>query len=121
MTGEAPAPGERAPHVIRLRGPWTDEAGRRVKLPAAWRDALGDAESAVLRRRFNRPTNLDAGEAVRLLVESPQRIEALLLNTSPVASGDDLAAKLADSNELTVRLARAEPGGVVLEARLEIG
>jgi hypothetical protein len=66
-------------HRIRLRGPWEYQAlspfagvpdAGRVTMPAAWRDLFGDEAGRVLfRRRFNRPSNLDASGRVRLVFE----------------------------------------------------
>ncbi len=61
-------------HWIRLRGPWVvdwlkatdgNEQSRRVRLPASWEDIFGDRRgTARFKRRFQRPTNLDADERV---------------------------------------------------------
>ena len=109
------------PHVIRLRGPWATEDGRRVRLPATWADTLGEAESATLSRTFNRPTNLDgAGVSVRIRVASPQAVGRILLNGSNVVDGAEVVALLGPSNRLTVELSRSDPAEPVLEASLEI-
>lgn len=115
--------GDRAPHVIRLRGPWESDRGR-VKLPCDWLTAFGlDSRKVTLARRFNRPSGLDSGERVLLRVVSPHQLAAIWLNDVALSSTDavDITDQLADKNLLSVELVgsgRADQS--LLEVQLEI-
>ena len=117
--GQGPQGGE-GPHVIRLRGPWQSGDGGRVKLPSTWAEALGDVALASILRRFHPPTNLQATSQVLLRVESPHKVERILLNDSQIADGADLSGLLVESNRLKVQLARRHSDQPILEAWLEI-
>lgn len=110
------------PHVVRLRGPWTDDAGRRISLPAVWGGALDNARSAVLTRSFHRPPRLDlaAVERFTLRVESPQQIERLAVNGVELADGADLLSVLRGTNRVTVSLVLQDSAAEILTAWLEI-
>lgn len=116
--------GRRATHVIRLRGPWTTEDGRRVKLPMIWRDALGDMDSVVLSRSFNCPTNLDEVSQVFVRIESPHAVAEVRLNDAPIELQDDRAEisdLLRGTNLLTVQLERCDAiHASLLDVQLEI-
>lgn len=107
-------------HLIRLRGPWRLESGERIKLPTNWSAAFGVAREGVLSRTFHAPTNLTPGDGVVLHVESPQRIERILLGDAQIKNGADIAAILAPSNRVTVSLTRQDESAGVLEAWIEI-
>ncbi|MEN1681791.1 MAG: hypothetical protein AAGJ46_19590 [Planctomycetota bacterium] len=109
-------------HVIRLRGPWSDEGGRRVRLPAVWGEAIGDSESVTLSRVFKRPPRLDAADIERFVLrfESPQRIEQAQVNGAEVTDGDDLLCMLEASNQFSVSLVREDATAAILEVWLEI-
>jgi hypothetical protein len=91
------------PHSIRLRGPWeyqplirfvplasgqmqatTDDLppGGRIHLPADWGEALGRNFQGTVRftRRFNRPTGLDRGSRVWLVIDDIDWQAAAALN-----------------------------------------
>lgn len=110
----------REPHVIRLRGPWLQDTGRRVKLPSSWREAFGDSDRALLARHFNRPTNLDHDAKVYLRVTSPQSVERVLLNGLELAGGEEILGRLEDANRLVIDLAVRDHEADVLDAWLEI-
>lgn len=157
------------PHVIRLRGPWhyralartvlledgtpAEEPGDlpppgRTKMPSDWGDSLGPDFRGRVRysRSFHRPTGLDHGQRVELLVDQVDAWGQVTLNghylgevrTMAGPGRFDVTDKLLDRNELIVevelprataasaRLARptgraGKPGGLVGEVRLEIG
>ena len=127
------------PHVIRLAGPWEYEVLRadagappsstsgRMQLPTAWQALLGgDFRGLIrLRRRFNRPTNLDPQETVWVVIEgSHLRCVAGLNGQSLGDLHDDAAlgefevtSELPMHNELTIDL---EHAGSITGVRLEI-
>lgn len=113
MSGEAP-------HVIRLRGPWVLEEGRRVKLPAVWQEALGEVTSASLWRSFNRPTNLERVADVFLHVDSPQAIDSIRLNGKVLDDGLNVLSMLELTNRLEVALSLRDENTAILDAWLEI-
>jgi hypothetical protein len=72
------------PHTIRLRHPWEQVEG-------------GVAERKVFRRRFNRPTGLDAWERVTLEIDRALFCGHLFLNSSPLGEfrpGEVFAAEI---------------------------
>ncbi|MEX0611934.1 MAG: hypothetical protein WD738_12980 [Pirellulales bacterium] len=153
-------------HIIRLRGPWQLEpieryvprnGGRydcsteglppsaRATMPADWSESFGrDFLGRVrYRRTFQKPTGLETGERVWLVVEPPRSQGAVTLNDRPlgeVRSGDpparfEITAQLDDHNRLEVVVDHPAldaasvanddsitdlPGGLVGEVRLEI-
>ena len=153
-------------HIIRLRGPWTVEAvarfvplpdgscradhdnlpaAARVTMPADWSGVCGaDFLGRVrYRRTFNKPTGLEAGERVFLVVERPRSWGRVELNRKPlgdVSRGDsigrfNITAVLEDHNQLEIVVEHPAldgafpanddgdldaPGGLVGEVRLEI-
>jgi hypothetical protein len=153
-------------HTIRLRGPWQLEATKRfvvqadgsyraahddlppaaeAKMPADWSAVLGANFFGRVRytRSFNKPTGLDSGERVFLVVEPPRSEACVLLHGQPVGSvraGDDagrfdITERLESHNRLEIIVdhpaldemrsvvgdpAELPPGGLVSEVRLEI-
>jgi beta-galactosidase/beta-glucuronidase len=145
-------------HVIRLRGPWELEAlerfgdaaaalpqACRTRVPGDWAEHLGQDFVGRVRycRRFNTPTNLDAGERVWLVVEAVDHRATLALNGQPLgeitAAGRDHRFDITpllclhNSLEIDVTLpaeiyddasARGDraggSGGLIGEVRLEI-
>jgi hypothetical protein len=135
------------PHVIRLRGPWEYEplarrsplapggrgAGRegeifadlpppgRINLPADWSGTLGAGFRGRVRyrRRFNRPTGLEPGERVWLVIDGVDARGQYAMNGQPLSWIDgyalpaecDVTELLAASNvlEIDVELGSAEP------------
>jgi hypothetical protein len=102
------------PHRIRLRGPW--ERDER-------------ADGVRLRRRFNRPTDLDPHEQVWLVARCPVAFRGAKLNDVPLpAAGQeaewDITPRLADHNllafDLDADVARDLPPGPPGEIYLEI-
>ncbi len=86
-------------HSIRLRGPWDVEwlSGnrggpsastpdvRQVKLPADWRQLFGERSGlARFRRRFQRPTGLEAHTRVLIVVERVGGEVTLTLGQTPI-------------------------------------
>ena len=153
-------------HTIRLRGPWSVEPimrfvlqpdgayrpteddlppAARATMPADWSALFGaDFLGRVrYRRTFNKPTGLDAGERVWLVIE-PAQSEAWATWKGEllgfVYPGDpagrfDLTERLEDHNTLEVYVdhpalnhmrskvgdpMKLAPGGLVGEVRLEI-
>ena len=153
-------------HTIRLRGPWSVEplkrfvlqpdgryksvddalpAAGRVTMPADWSGLLGaDFLGRVCyRRTFQKPTGLDSGERVWLVVEAA-RSEAWILwkgdlvgfvNPGETAGRFDITDRLEDHNAVEIIVdhpaldcmrctvgdpLELPPGGLVGEVRLEI-
>src|SRR4029079_1244874 len=90
-------------HTIRLRGPWTVEplkrfalqpdrsykpvddcwpAAARMTMPADWAAVLGSSFLGRVRyqRNFQKPTGLESGERVWLVVEGPRSCGSVELN-----------------------------------------
>ena len=146
------------PHVIRLRGPWLLEpltrdgaeselpAGGKVPVPGDWRELLGADFFGCARytRRFNCPTNLEAGERVWLVLDGVDHQAGVNLNGHAlgVARGYqsavrfDLTELLEPHNVLAIDVSlpaavyhdsslrpgrEGQPGGLIGEVRLEIG
>jgi hypothetical protein len=153
-------------HSIRLRGPWQlevvwryvlDEDGTyrhdrenlpaavRMTMPADWSAALGGDFLGRVRycRTFQKPTGLESGERVWLVVESPRSAGVVELNRKrlgDVRGGEgtgrfDITELLEDHNRLEILVehpavddencaanagAKSPPGGLVGEVRLEI-
>ena len=155
------------PHVIRLRGPWDyrplartrlcpdggtiEVAGPlpppgQIQMPADWGDSLGADFRGRVRysRRFGRPTGVQPGQRIDLVVERLDAFGLVLLNgrsLGAVAAGQsgwraDVTHLLAPRNELGVEVELPEepadspplarpgrsgcPGGLIGEVRLEI-
>jgi hypothetical protein len=97
-------------HTIRLREPWEVEAqpGRMI-----------------YRRHFNRPTGLEQGDVVRLVIDGLAAAAMVHVNGEPLASGDscwDISAQLQNRNAIVISLTidalpPARPFG---EVRLEM-
>ena len=153
-------------HVIRLRGPWQYEplvrwaldaegnrhaAGElpppgRMVMPGDWGAALGPDFRGRVRfaRAFGRPTRLEPGEQVWLVVGGVDLSGTAELNGRPLGpvagvrepTRFEVTDRLAERNELVIEvelppLAHADeqrlrperatlPGGVIGEVRLEI-
>jgi hypothetical protein len=156
-------------HSIRLRGPWQLEpieryvrrqdgapdgapdgaladppAGGRATMPADWSGTLGGSFQGVVRyrRTFQKPTGLESGETVWLVVEPPRSCAAVSLADRPlgeVRCGGppgrfDITQLLEDHNRLEIVVTHPTPdslgepesddahlcGGLVGEVRLEI-
>lgn len=152
-------------HTIRLRGPWSVEPikrfvlqpdgsyrptedhlppGARATMPADWSALFGaDFLGRVrYRRTFQKPTGLDSGERVFLVVEGPRSRGWVALHCQPlgnVVEGAllrvDITERLEDHNMLEIEVddpalegsgnrlgtsTRSGPGGLVGEVRLEI-
>ena len=93
-------------HVIRLRGPWQQESrpGGIVRYS----------------RRFHKPTGLEGGERVWLVIDSAA--SGTLLNNQPLAAEHgrcDVTELLAGSNFLVIEASELESTDGL--ARLEIG
>jgi hypothetical protein len=153
-------------HTIRLRGPWSVEPierfvlqpdgsyrqteddlplATRAVMPAAWSALFGaDFLGRVrYRRTFQKPTGLDSGERVWLVVE-PARSEACVvwkgnlvgfIYPGEPAGRFDITERLEDHNVLEIFVdhpaldfmrstvgdpTKLPPGGLVGEVRLEI-
>ena len=153
-------------HTIRLRGPWRLEATERFvrqpdgtylaatddlppavesKMPADWGEALGANFYGRVRyqRNFNKPTGLDSGERVFLVVEPPRSEGRIALQgqfLGSVRHGQppgrfDITKRLESHNRLEIVVdhpaldnmrriagnpANLPPGGLVGEVRLEM-
>jgi hypothetical protein len=146
-------------HTIRLHGPWEYEPlarfvpgpdgelaeerhslppPGRMHFPADWRETLGADFRGRVRytRRFHRPTGLDSGERVFLVVERVNRRGLVLLNgerlgEAALAGGPfrfDITEQLQPANLLTIEV-EAPPApatseclgqGLIGSVRLEI-
>lgn len=111
-------------HVIQLRGPWEREVA-----PGRWerfdweRDAatvLSAAEPVTVLRRFGKPTGIEPGDTVRLVIAGFDALQ-VWLNDAPLPIDDtancDLTALLAPRNVLRLTARRASDAPQV---RLEI-
>ncbi len=141
-------------HVIRLRGPWHVEplarfvpqgdgtilesaeelaAGFRVNMPADWSAILGGDFLGRVRytRAFHKPTGLELGERVFLVVEAPRSRGAVELNGKQVGEVRmdrapmrvDVTDLLGGDERLEILVEHDVPecvGGLVGEVRLEI-
>jgi len=85
----------------------------RVRMPASWLDAFGSvAGTVLLRRRFGRPSNLDAHERVHITLDRVVGDAEIVVNgeeVAAVAASDetqsfDVTDRLQASNELSIRL-----------------
>jgi len=93
--------------------PWADRVPKHaINLTAAWEKSGTDATGNVWLRRFGRPTGLDAGDAVCLVIESPDSGEVSLNGRPlpPLRAGQarwshDITTLLAERNELIVATA----------------
>jgi hypothetical protein len=137
-------------HIIRLRGPWnyrllvpsaphaanqaTSLRTGTINLPGDWRQTFGDEFQGrvELTRRFGRPTGLEAGARVELVIEPADACSALRLNgdllepvVQPPAARFDVTHRLRPRNtlEVTIEFHVAEQGGLAAlpDVRLEIG
>ena len=93
------------PHQIRLAGPWeysTDngETWQRSKLPFHFSECGADA--CLLRRRFHRPTGLDADSIVSLQMTGQHLPTSLQLNDQDTAL--TLNEQEAETSNLTEQL-----------------
>ena len=153
-------------HTIRLRGPWHVEPvarfllqpdgtyqstpddlppAARVTMPADWAGVCGGNFLGRVRyhRIFQKPTGLDSGERVFLVVEAPRSFGVVELNRKRLGEstvGDaplrvEITALLQDHNQLEIVVDHPSldaagapnddgetrlPGGLVGEVRLEI-
>ena len=88
-------------HTIRLHGPWVakvlvsfgdpiaaEDQQRRVKIPSDWNDWLGAdfCGRVEYRRNFNRPTGLEPGQPVWIVVEQVDCRGEVFLNDKPLGS-----------------------------------
>jgi len=150
-------------HIIRLRGPWELEpvsrlvlrpdgahcstssdlpSATRVKMPADWGEVLGRHFFGRVRyrRTFQKPTGLESGERVWLVVEPPRSHGVVELNHKRLgevcgqSARFDITEQLLGSNLLDIWVSHppldvrgtpsddgdTPPGGLVGEVRLEI-
>lgn len=153
-------------HTIRLRGPWQLEPleryvpggdgcyerstdglppGARATMPADWSESFGCGFLGRVRycRTFQRPTGLEAGERVWLVIEPPRSRGTVILSDEPLGEVSwggpplrcDITDRLEDHNRLEITVdhppldaaaARNDDssietaGGLVGEVRLEI-
>jgi len=153
-------------HTIRLRGPWLVEPNyrfvlqpdgsykllkdglppaTRATMPSDWSQVLG-AEflgRVGYRRTFQRPTGLEEGQRVWLVIEPPRSSACVMLHEKLLGFIDpgtslgrfDITARLEDHNRLVIYVdhpalnelrstvgdpTELPPGGLVGEVRLEI-
>jgi hypothetical protein len=96
------------PHRIRLRDPWE-------VLP-------NDDGGTVRRRAFNKPTGLEPGDVVQLVIDDPIGVILVTVNESlmfspPCGVAVDITSVLRARNFVELKL---KPGGSCGEVRLEI-
>lgn len=86
---------------------------KTVTMPVAWQDLFGARPgTALFRRRFNRPSNLESEQRVRIVISQPRGEVTLQLNGKPVPvavnAGEtllgDVTDQLQDFNLLEVQL-----------------
>ena len=153
-------------HIIRLRGPWQLEpvfrfvpeldgtyrpeseglpAAARVTMPADWSAVCGADFLGRVRYRhsFNKPSGLDSGERVFLVVEPPRSSACItwkgnllgFIDPGELAKRFEITPLLEDHNQFEILVdhpdldymrstvgdsAQLPPGGLVGEVRLEI-
>ena len=145
-------------HTIRLHGPWVakvlasfndesdtvDSQERRVKIPSDWGDWLGSEflGRVEYRRNFNRPTGLEPGQNIWLVIEQIDSHGDVYLNDQLLGSltiqGDsagkpfriEVAQRLQLSNVLKVEIEvnansdrgkrTGQAGGLIGSVRIEI-
>ncbi|QEG42894.1 hypothetical protein [Roseimaritima ulvae] len=125
-------------HAIRLRGPWwcspgpRFDEGRAIRVQWAADVEAENVDAFVMRRAFNRPTGLEAGDRVYLVAESVEHLRAIELNGQAVWTCEatesvtavevDIVETLQPVNQLdlTFALPRPAPPRVTGEVRLEI-
>jgi hypothetical protein len=148
-------------HTIRLRGPWSVEpleryvlradggyerstaelpAAAKMTMPADWGAVLGASFLGLVRyqRNFQKPTGLESGERVWLVVEGPRSRGSVELNRRRLGEAGgrfDITELMEDHNRLEVVVEHpaldsrgvggddgdnALPGGLIGEVRLEI-
>jgi hypothetical protein len=153
-------------HTIRLRGPWEVQAiaqfvlqpdgtykpesdtlppSTRATMPADWSETLGsDFLGRVrYRRSFNKPTGLESGERVWLVVEPPRSSACIIWKGDLVGfvypneplGRFDITERIEDHNQLDIFVDHPDleymrstvgdpkllpPGGLIGEVRLEI-
>ena len=105
-------------HTIRLRGPW------EIEQPE---DPLGTARCV---RHFNKPTGLESGERVWLVIEALASTATISLNGAIVGQASrmsparfDITPQLIARNRIEIELASptgADPRVSLGEVRLEI-
>jgi beta-galactosidase/beta-glucuronidase len=110
-------------HRIHLKGPWQCEwlsptdvpaaSIQRVKMPIDWRSVFGEqAGRVVLRRKFHKPTNLDADETVFVVFDGISgrgdvRLDDQILGPveeTVTTLSFEITALLQPTNELLVEL-----------------
>lgn len=123
-------------HRMNLKGPWFYEwmhgpepaaafldrcadrdspqmSTSRVRMPATWQDAFGAvAGTVLLRRRFGRPSNLEAHERIHVTLDCLAGDAEVAVNGATVASAIasaepqsfDVTDRLKTSNELSIKL-----------------
>ena len=114
------------PHQIRLAGPWEistdgDVNWERCQLPFAFPRAITDRR---LRRRFHRPTGLEAASTVILRLTGKSLPTTILLNDTPVtvspsaasAVTPTLTSALQPFNEICIEARADDRAGVVVES-----
>ncbi len=134
-------------HRIRLRGPWWRSAGTvfdtaaavRIRLPSTPAEQQGGDSTSpssadyVFRRPFNRPTGLQGGDVVWLVLEGIADLQTVRLNDQPIwqrrsSTPESMPLEIAitkllqDANQLELQLALPCPALPYLsgETRLEI-
>lgn len=129
-------------HRIQLRGPWRYEwlgtapvtsSQGTVKFPATWNEVFGSvAGSALFRRTFHRPTNLEPSDRVFLVIPGLRgtlrvRLNDVPLEASPAPAGQEfeLTRDLLPVNQLAVEIdfdpgTTADPGGLYAPVAIEI-
>lgn len=125
-------------HTIRLHGPWVaqvlasfgdpisaDDQQRRVKIPSDWNDWLGAdfCGRVEYRRNFNRPTGLDPGQPVWIVLECVDSYGEVYLNDKNLGSlslGESNLGESSPSDFLRVQVDQLLERSNVLRVEIEV-
>jgi hypothetical protein len=122
------------PHLIRLRGPWqfqtladsTPHATGRIELPGDLNQLVADYEGTVrFSRRFHKPTGIDSGTRVDLVILGlPDKTQLDINGHVEAARPDehrmDITGRLQPTNEIMLEFPVVSGQAVQCEVRLEI-
>lgn len=90
-------------HEIRLAGPWDYSDGiedqwHRCVLPFANDPKTNDPSATTIRRKFHKPSRLEAGTRLLLVVESEPKLDRIQINRSEADVVNSAAVDSIDGN-----------------------